>query len=99
MRFYRAAEGGEFRDLYQCPALPFSTQLLDVLDAGLILLVRSPRRNRFNAFPGHRTEKATALLEIAIQWDATYLAWNLLYGPLHEISPSGNKLILAFGMY
>jgi len=72
--------------------------VLDVLDTVLVLLTRSPRRNSFNAFPGYRTEKAIALLEIAIQWNATYFAWHLLHGPLHEISPGGNKLILASGM-
>jgi hypothetical protein len=72
--------------------------VLDVLDAALVSGVRSPRHNRFNTFPGARTEKAIALMEIAIQWNATYLAWNLLHGPVHKISPSGNKLILVSGM-
>src|SRR5215831_6803089 len=91
----RSGSRGESGDLHQCPGLQVSAQLLDVLDAVLVPLARSPRRNRFNAFPGHRTEKTMALLEITIQWYTTDLAWNLLHGPLHEISPGGNKLMLA----
>ena len=86
---------GEFRGQYQCPCLQFSTKTLYLRYTALVALARSPRSNRFSAFPGDRAEKAIHLLSISIQWNATSNAWNLLHCPLHEVSPTCNKLILV----